>query len=43
MEINRNMMEGLAKNFKQDFVHLYCLEDACMVLVQLPGRFDDYD
>jgi hypothetical protein len=37
MEINRNMMEGLVKIFKLDFVHLYCQEDACMELEQLAG------
>jgi len=31
------------RTLKRDYVHLNHLENACMVLEQLPGRIDDYN
>jgi hypothetical protein len=43
VEINRKMAEDFVKTFERDYVHLHRLENACMVLEQLPGRIDDYN
>jgi len=43
MEINRKMEEGFAKTFRRDYVHLNRLENAGLVLEQLPGQFDNYN
>jgi len=37
------MAEDFVKIFKRYQVHLNRLEDACMVLEQLPGQIDDYN
>jgi hypothetical protein len=37
------MAEDFVKIFKWYQVHLNHLEEPCMVLEQLPGRFDDYN
>ena len=40
---SNGMAEGFIKTFKRDYVHVNRLENARMVLEQLPGWFEDYN
>jgi transposase InsO family protein len=40
---SNGMAEGFVKTFKRDYVHVNRLENARMVLGQLPGWFEDYN
>jgi transposase InsO family protein len=40
---SNGMAEGFVKTFKRDYVHVNRLENARMVLEQLPGWFEDYN
>ena len=40
---SNGMAEGFVKTFKRDYVHVNRLENARVVLVQLPGWFEDYN
>jgi transposase InsO family protein len=37
------MAEGFVKTFKRDYVHVNRVENARIVLEQLPGWFEDYN
>ncbi len=40
---SNGMAEGFVKTFKRDYVHVNRLDNAQVVLEQLPGWFDDYN
>ena len=40
---SNGMAEAFVKTFKRDYVHVNCLDNANIVLAQLPGWIEDYN